>query len=218
MRRWRPRFRLLPSLLAGALLLALFGLEPESWWRTAAGRLARVGALFSDGARTNPDSDSGAKDSSEWLDGTLESVADIFSDKRLHGKVTRIVDGDTVRFSIEGARQRRIVRLSQIDAPELDQPWGREAKRALDDLVHRQDIVLRYEGVDRYGRMLGRIQLDGQDVGERMVAEGHAWAYRRYMTNYSLLLDELQARWNDRGLWASEGEIAPWEWRRLERR
>jgi endonuclease YncB( thermonuclease family) len=45
------------------------------------------------------------------------------------GRVVRIVDGDTIVVEGQGIRQK--VRLSVIDAPERDQPWGNTASPIL---------------------------------------------------------------------------------------
>lgn len=50
-----------------------------------------------------------------------------------------------------------------------------------------------------------------------MVREGHAWAYRDYLDDQSLLQDEAKARDDGIGLWSLPGPVAPWEWRRGER-
>ena len=76
------------------------------------------------------------------------------------------------------------------------------------------------EGRDRYERLLGKIYLDGRDINREMVREGHAWAYRRYLTDQSLLDDERRAREAGAGLWSLPlaQHVPPWEWRRGERR
>ena len=52
----------------------------------------------------------------------------------LQGVVTQVIDGDTLRFNVSGQPSFE-VRLAQIDAPEICQAWGAEAKRALSELA-----------------------------------------------------------------------------------
>ncbi len=50
-----------------------------------------------------------------------------------------------------------------------------------------------------------------------MVREGHAWAYRQYLSDGSLLMDEAKAKEQGIGLWSIADPVAPWEWRRGSR-
>ncbi|MBJ40460.1 MAG: hypothetical protein CMD83_18730 [Gammaproteobacteria bacterium] len=47
-----------------------------------------------------------------------------------------------------------------------------------------------------------------------MVADGHAWVYRKYNTDRSFREDEARARKAKRGLRSSPHAIAPWDWHR----
>ena len=47
-----------------------------------------------------------------------------------------------------------------------------------------------------------------------MVREGHAWAYRQYLTDQSLLEDEAAAKTERIGLWSVPDPVPPWVWRR----
>jgi len=71
--------------------------------------------------------------------------------------------------------------------------------------------------VDRYGRSVGKIWLGERDINRELVTEGHAWVYRQYMTDASLLQDEQAARSRELGLWSLDNPIPPWEWRRGSR-
>ncbi|MBO1081646.1 thermonuclease family protein [Roseomonas sp. 573] len=53
-----------------------------------------------------------------------------------------------------------------------------------------------------------------------LVRGGHAWVYRQYMTDRSLLPLEAEARAARRGLWSlpERERIPPWAWRRQQRR
>ena len=108
------------------------------------------------------------------------------------------------------------MRLTEIDTPERAQPWGTRARQALADKVFQRQVQVMPEGEDRYGRLLGRIYLGGRDINREMVREGHAWAYRQYLSDESLLEDESLAREAGIGLWSlpQAQNVPPWEWRR----
>ena len=71
--------------------------------------------------------------------------------------------------------------------------------------------------VDRYGRTVGHIWLGSRDINREIVREGHAWVYRRYMKDKSLLDDENHARQGKLGLWSLPDAVQPWEWRRKKK-
>jgi len=71
--------------------------------------------------------------------------------------------------------------------------------------------------VDRYGRIVGRVYVDGLDVNRELVAQGFAWVYRKYSDDVELLELEAQAMEKGLGLWADPNPIPPWEWRRGRR-
>ena len=94
---------------------------------------------------------------------------------------TCVVDGDTIR--LDGER----IRLQSFDTPEpYTNICGGEAEvalahRAADRLVEilnhgiaRKSIALQTHGIDRYGRTLATITVDGVDVGDTLIAEGLA--------------------------------------------
>lgn len=145
--------------------------------------------------------------------GIAEEPADV---PTYHGKVVGITDGDTLTLLTEGNRQIKI-RLSDIDTPERGQAFGKRATQALAELAYREDARIVYVDTDRYGRMVGRVYVDGVDVNRQLVAEGFAWVFRRYSDDAELLALESQARKKKIGLWADPNPIPPWEWRRGSR-
>ena len=96
----------------------------------------------------------------------------------LTGRVVKVADGDTLTILIAGNEQKRI-RLSEIDTPERGQPWSRKAKDALTDKVAGATVSVEAVTIDRYGRTVGKVWLDGRDINRELVAEGHAWVYRK---------------------------------------
>ena len=111
------------------------------------------------------------------------------------------------------------VRLAEIDAPERGQPWGKRAKQALLDKVGARDVEVSWRFTDRYGRRVGHVRCGGHDVNRELVREGHAWVYRHWLRDQTLLGEEQHARDERVGLWSlPENErVPPWEWRKERR-
>ncbi|KXB30787.1 hypothetical protein AT959_08640 [Dechloromonas denitrificans] len=131
----------------------------------------------------------------------------------ISGKVVRIADGDTVTILAEG-NQQVTVRLADIDAPEKGQAFGNAARQALADAVFLKNIQVDVVKIDKYGRSVGYVVADGNDVNQMLVRDGHAWVYRQYVTRKSYLQDEEAARNRRAGLWKDTNPKAPWEFRR----
>lgn len=135
-----------------------------------------------------------------------------------YGRVIGITDGDTFTF-ITPEKEQVKVRLSEIDTPEKNQPYGTRAKQALSDLVFGKEIHIRKSGSDRYGRLLGHVFLGDIHINRVMIQLGMAWVYRQYMVDNSLLIDEKNAQDSHIGIWSLPGkdQVPPWEWRRGNR-
>lgn len=130
--------------------------------------------------------------------------------------LNRVVDGDGVRLNCGPGRENLNVRLQCIDAPETDQPpWGDRATERLRELVTPQ-VGLRSMDIDRYGRTIGRIYRNGEDLNLRLVYEGKAAVYPRYCDDPAYYDAERLARHAARGIWAKPGlHQEPWQWRRV---
>jgi len=139
------------------------------------------------------------------------------ADTNVTGKVVKVADGDTLTLRIKSKQLK--IRLAEIDTPEKAQAYGILARKALVDKVMGEIITVRITTTDRYGRSIGHIFFNDRDINREMVKEGHAWVYRQYLRDQSLLLIEKQARLAKRGLWALplKQRQAPWEWRKNKR-
>ena len=130
----------------------------------------------------------------------------------LEGHVVGVHDGDTVTLLMVGNQQLKI-RLAQIDAPESGQAFGQRSKQSLSDMVFNKVIRVEKETIDKYGRTVGTIFVDGIDANREQVKRGMAWVYRKYMHDQSLLQDEEIARQGKVGLWSEPNPMPPWEYR-----
>lgn len=133
----------------------------------------------------------------------------------------RVIDGDTVRVRLGPGPIN--VRLHAVDAPELGQPGGRDARDALARRLPvgravELDVIDQSDG---YGRMVARVRVDGDDMNAWLVRSGNAFVYRQYAgtDDRDLCRLEHQARLSGDGLWAlpPHRRAAPWEWRRNKR-
>jgi endonuclease YncB( thermonuclease family) len=134
------------------------------------------------------------------------------------GRVVGVHDGDTITILTADKEQLKI-RLTEIDAPEGHQPFGTAAKKMLSQLIFGKRVTVKTSGKDRYGRTLGRVFADDQDVNLAMVKAGGAWAFRKYLKDPSILAAENEAHAKRAGLWAlpDEQRMPPWEWRAQRR-
>ena len=132
------------------------------------------------------------------------------------GRVSRVIDGDTV-IVVDRADSQVRVRLADIDAPEMRQPYGPQAKAALVTMSGGKQVTVTYTRRDRYGRILGTLTIGNRNINLTMVQSGHAWRYR-YARNTGVIADaERFARENRLGLWRAGGVVEPWAYRARRR-
>lgn len=127
-------------------------------------------------------------------------------------EVIRVIDGDTFVAKIDG--QEKTIRLEGIDAPEIDQAYGQEAKMYLEDLIEGQKFsVSGDEDSDQYDRYIVKALVKGQDVSLSLLRGGYAWFYKAYSTSTEYAAVEAIARHDKKGLWADPNPMPPWEYR-----
>jgi len=139
--------------------------------------------------------------------------------KPIVGKVTRVSDGDTIWVTDAAGKHK--IRLDKIDAPESDQPFGKESTQFLNDLVYGKKVEVRWTAKDKYGRILGVVYLEHEkglvEVNLTMVKNGCAWHYSYHDNTPAYAEAEKDARKFRRGLWADETPVNPYQWRKSKR-
>jgi micrococcal nuclease len=130
-------------------------------------------------------------------------------------EITYFYDGDTVK--VKDAGREYELRLTDIDAPERNQAYGLQSRRALMKLCKNAEVKVYISGQDKYQRSLGKLYCNNADASEFMVKQGHAWFNRRYSIDYMLALREDEVRKNKLGLWNAEKPTAPWVWRMMRK-
>ncbi|EHK6269793.1 thermonuclease family protein [Campylobacter upsaliensis] len=142
-------------------------------------------------------------------------------EKELTGKVSKVIDGDTIELLAKTSKENPYnhiiklkIRLYGIDAPELKQAYGKEAKEYLSALVLKQEVSLIIENKDKYERIVGTIFLKGKDINKEMVKNGYAHAYESFSKKY--LAEQADAKMFKLGLWQDERVMSPSEFRKQQ--
>lgn len=141
----------------------------------------------------------------------------------LGGKVVAVTDGDTITV-LDAGEVQHVVRLSGIDAPEKKMPFGQRSKQSLSDLVYGRWVEVEGEKNDRYGRLVGKVLVNGRDANLAQIQAGMAWHYKEYQREQTLpdrrmyAEAESKAAMAKRGLWADHNPVPPWDWRKERRR
>ena len=134
--------------------------------------------------------------------------------RTLEGRVTRVLDGDTIRVTDRAGAHK--VRLFQIDAPELEQAYGREAAAALFKRIGGKLVRVEWTAQDTAGWILGTVYLDDEEINLRMIEDGCAWHDRRTGPAPHYSAAEKKAREAKLGLWADPAAVNPMNFRRAQ--
>jgi endonuclease YncB( thermonuclease family) len=140
----------------------------------------------------------------------------------IEGKVVNVADGDTITVLVKNNNQYKI-RLQGIDAPEKAQPDGKKSTQSLHQLVHSRKVIVEYQKKDKYGRIIGKVLLNGTDICLKQIELGMAWHYKKYESEQSHQDREIYtkaeqlAQVERLGIWNDKVPTAPWEFRKLNK-
>lgn len=124
----------------------------------------------------------------------------------LLGRVVGVSDGDTISVLDEN-KQRHVIRLMGIDAPEKAQAFGHKAKQSLSELVFDRYVSITWFKRDRYGRTVGQVRVDNTDLCLEQIKRGFAWHYKQYEREQS---EEDRSRYADAEKEARNARIGLW--------
>ncbi len=178
-----------------------------------------VGSQLGDRESGNPPPTTRSSTTTDDLDSSGSASRDASTGAvDLTGRVTRVIDGDTIRVESRGFETT--VRLIGIDAPETRKPgtpvqcFGPEASRRAQALLSGKRVRLigdpTQDTRDRFQRLLAYVYVDGetQSVNSQLVDGGFAKVYVygpsgpfRHTTAFRAA--ESRARQARRGLWGA---------------
>ena len=133
-------------------------------------------------------------------------------------KVVSVNDGDTITVLRDGRQVK--IRLYGIDSPEKGQDFGQKARELTAALVAGRSVDIEQMDTDRYGRIVGLVEVNGQSLNNLIVQNGFAWVYPQYCNERfcdAWIQSEATARQSKKGIWKAPVVIPPWEWRAAQR-
>ena len=162
---------------------------------------------------------------------TLQENAEVVTNAQTPSKSWRVKpgsvhDGDTFRAIADVTGEEIRVRLSCIDAPEIEQAGGKEARDFLRGMLpDNREVVLVIAETDRFGRSVAEVYAPKPNsreetaVNGEMVRAGHAHFYERFKSSCPDNA-EMYATWeeaaiaNRSGVWSNGNAERPWDFRR----
>lgn len=151
-------------------------------------------------------------------------------------EAVRVDDGDSAVFkdpNNPNSDKTLVCRLGRIEAPETKkpalygnpasdgQPYGEESKKTLKDLVMgKQATVTVTQLYDNRGkRSVCEIEVNGENINQKMLESGAAWVYRTYgrksrTAPYEDQYAEANAKANKVGLFAEANPVYPGDYKR----
>lgn len=129
------------------------------------------------------------------------------------GKCVAVTDGDMIEVMHQGKAEK--IRLYGIDCPEKRQTFGKKAKQFTAKMVFKKVVNINPVTVDRYGRTIAWVYVNGKCLNRELLKAGLAWHYKQYSTDRGLAILEEAARAEIIGLWSDHDSIPPWIWRKL---
>ena len=142
------------------------------------------------------------------------AVVILTSGPDFRAKVVKVIDGDTVVAHTLFFEYH--IRLSEIDAPEKHQSFGKKSTERLKEKIQGRVVYIKpkKDQNDPHQRVLGEIYVYGRSINLEMVREGMAWQYKKYSKSKEYSEAEDEARRSKSGLWKEKNPIPPWEYRK----
>ena len=111
--------------------------------------------------------------------------SDCVNNQTIEAKVVSVYDGDTIKviFPLNGVLYKWNCRLSGVATPELrtrnvnEKKYGYVVRDKLREDILNKVVSLSCGDLDKYGRLLISIFLDGENVNQWLIVNDYAFAY-----------------------------------------
>lgn len=135
------------------------------------------------------------------------------------GTVVGVSDGDTITV-LSDSKQEVKIRLYGIDCPEKRQDFGTKAKQFTSDAAFGKRVDVDALTIDKYGRTIGIVKVNGSNLSQMLIESGMAWVYDQYCKMEECATwRKAQERANSKrvGVWSMKNPTPPWEFRHADK-
>jgi len=101
-------------------------------------------------------------------------------------EVVKVIDGDTIRVIWDQRNFSFLIRFLDIDAAEIDTIDGVKSRNWLESMILGETVDIMVDPnqrVDKWGRLLGRVLLEGVDMAEMSLGNGFSVPFERRIEN-----------------------------------
>ena len=112
---------------------------------------------------------------------------------------TEILNGNLFQC-VDSKNNQHLIKMADIEAPELEQPFGPEAKKWLKSTIYNQKIMVKVRGSEN-DYVLGELYYQKKNLNREMIRQGLAWTDRKNGDSMYQRL-ERDANSNGTGLWS----------------
>lgn len=125
-------------------------------------------------------------------------------------QVIEVHSGDTLTLKEQGKELK--FRLANIDAPELDQPFGNSSRTSLEELCLGKEVSYEPQGGSAKDLPRAMVTCGELDASRTQLRRGMAWVMpdAKIDAGFAAIQDFV---WRDKiGLWTDSDPVPPWEW------
>ena len=142
----------------------------------------------------------------------LVAVLPWIGPREFYGKVTEVIDGDTIKVTRCWLPVR--VELADIDCPEMGQPFGAQAREYISSWVLGRYVAVKGKAKDADGSLVANVIVLGgrRSLEIQLVSCGLAWCENSGHVGTRLKATEEGARKGKKGLWSQANPVPPWEY------
>ncbi len=134
----------------------------------------------------------------------------------IFGKVVKIIDGDTI--VVQKNNKNYTIDIYGIDAPELNQNYGKESKKALSEMLRNYEVGVHFKGKSEDRNKTGYVNImNAMNVSFLMIEKCQAWISQDYCKQDDCSTFEAfhnSCKSSKKGIWSQDGVIVtPWDFR-----